>query len=513
MTRPVLDTQYELDGDPHDTRDALEGPPAKRQWASRVLAIILAAASIYAAVRGFTRYSPTAEEVNSLSAIVSSGPPKKLPTKDDLGGLEPQTMITSWLQQNVRRLAADKLHLWSAYGLMLLCPAGLACAAVVWWRGQFTRPHGAAVFDPLQLTVALSTVIALAAVRGFDTYTLMSLAKMPPAMDFKSYVLQVRDERRPERFAILREKFQQNVAKLKDKKEKPSAQTDAARRIQALLSRKEFGELCPDAEKTAIVATLKELVKANYADDGVCPPLIRSIGAVSSAAEVAVQLSERERTKPTWIDIKSPAALKFLFTAVSTGDEVAVRQLIQRGINLNAAVPGEGRTALHQAVAQRDLKMVRMLLDARARTDVAGRYGSPRAVREFPLHRAVNEPALLRLLLERGANPNVGDDGGLTPLHRAAASGNAEAAEVLLQHKAQADLKDKGGRKPRDLTAQIAAADKRATIRDLLDRHAAHAAAAAVAAKSEPKPAATATPTATTPATPGRAPVASTPRE
>ena len=478
MSRPLLDTQYELDGDPTDNRDALEGPPAKRRWSSRFLAFVLAAAAVYGAVRGFQRYAVTADELNELSAMASA-PAPKMPTKDDLGGLDPETVVAQWNQQNTQRLAADKLHLWSAYGLLLLCPLGLAGASVVWWRGQFKRPQGAAVLDPAQLSVALTSVVLLAAVRGFDTYTLAALEKMPPATDLRTAFHETRESRKPQRYAILKEKFDAFAAKAKDKSLKPAARLDAARRLHAIVSRREFPDVCPEAERKVVVDAIRELIKANYADDAMCTLLVRAVGATGAVNEMAAVSAERERTKASWVDVKSEAGLRCLHTAVAAGDEASVKQLIQRGVTLNVLLPGEGRTALHEAVAQKNARIVKLLLDGRARPDVAGRFGMPRAIREFPLHRAVavGDPALVKLLLDRGANPNVPDDGGLTPLHRAAAAGDADCAKALLAKNAQVNRLDKGGRTPFDVLEQVCTAEKRPAVRDVLEKHGALTAA------------------------------------
>ena len=472
MSRPLLDIQYELDGDPSDHRDALEGPPAKRRWFTRFLAFVLAAAAVYSAVRGFQRYTVTSEELNELSAITSA-PPAKRPTRDDLGGVEPDAVVAQWNEQTTQRIAADKVHLWSAYGLLTLCPVGLSCAVVVWWRGQFKRPNGAGVLDPVQLTVALSSVILLAAVRGLDTYTLMSLDKMPPPIDLRTAFHQVRESKKPERFAILKEKFNGYAATVKDKSQKQPARLDAARRLHAIVSRKEWPDVCPEGERNAIVNQLRGLIKENYADDAICTLLVRSVGATGALTEMADVSAEREKTKASWVDVKSEAALRCLYTAVTTGDAASVRQLIQRGIAINVLLPGEGRTALHQAVAQKNVPMVKLLLDGRARPDVAGRYGMPRSIREYPLHRAVSagEPQIVKLLLERGANPNLPDDGGMSPLHRAAAAGDVECARVLLQKGVQIHRLDKAGRTAFDVAQQVCAIAKRPPIRDLIEKH------------------------------------------
>ena len=69
------------------------------------------------------------------------------------------------------------------------------------------------------------------------------------------------------------------------------------------------------------------------------------------------------------------------------------------------------------------------------------------------LHYAVRyQPATIcRLLLERGANPNVQTRASLsTPLHRAVLFRNLEAIELLLKHRADFELKDLDGRSAKD---------------------------------------------------------------
>jgi ankyrin repeat protein len=323
---------------------------------------------------------------------------------------------------------------------------------------------------------------------------------MPPGMDLKTAFHQVRDTRKPERFAILKDKIQQCATVVKDKTKKPPVRLEAAKRLNAIVSRKEFTDICPEAETKAIVASLRDLIRANYADEAICPLLIKSVGATGAVAEMASLNTERQKSKAAWVDIKSSAALQTLFTAVTNNDEASVKQLIGRGVSLNLLVPGEGHTVLHEAVAMKNLKMTRLLLDNRARTDVPGSYGTPRAHKEYPIHRAatVGDVQLVKLLLERGANPNVMDDGGYTPLHRAAALGDVAVAQVLLQGKAQPNRLDKGGRTPIDVVEQVCTSDKKHAIRDLLERSGGLTATKAVAAQT----------TRTTPS-----PVASTPRD
>lgn len=97
-----------------------------------------------------------------------------------------------------------------------------------------------------------------------------------------------------------------------------------------------------------------------------------------------------------------------IFAAAQTGDRAAVEQLL---------------TADPAALSARD------------------------ATRQTPLHRAVlaSDPAVCKLLLDRGADVNATDKDGNTPLHVAARSLRAEAAKQLLAARANPTLKNARG--------------------------------------------------------------------
>ena len=72
------------------------------------------------------------------------------------------------------------------------------------------------------------------------------------------------------------------------------------------------------------------------------------------------------------------------------------------------------------------------------------------------------------MLLRKGANPNCRGDGGYSPLHEAAGSGQLELARLLLQHKADVSAKGDDGKTPLD----VAVEEKQGAILGLLKKEA-----------------------------------------
>jgi ankyrin repeat protein len=135
----------------------------------------------------------------------------------------------------------------------------------------------------------------------------------------------------------------------------------------------------------------------------------------------------------------APPADSPVADAAMRGDADAVRALLQRGEDVNAA-QGDGMTALHWAAMRGDADVARMLIYAGARLEAVTRNGS-----YTPLHlaaRAGRTPALAALL-EGGARVDARtSSGGATPLHFAAAQGSTDAVAALLAHDAEVDARD-----------------------------------------------------------------------
>jgi ankyrin repeat protein len=143
-----------------------------------------------------------------------------------------------------------------------------------------------------------------------------------------------------------------------------------------------------------------------------------------------------------------------LLYAAGRGDLTSVRELIAKGVSVNAA-NHVGGTALMSACASYRSEIVEFLLQAGA--DVNFRTNDGRTA----LHTAVgSSPSLpekqkdcVRLLLNHSVQIDAQDNSGLTPLMNAAWFGCLLSALELLKAGASLKLKDSKGRTAKDFAS------------------------------------------------------------
>jgi len=135
-------------------------------------------------------------------------------------------------------------------------------------------------------------------------------------------------------------------------------------------------------------------------------------------------------------DPKSPRDM--LLEAVALGNSNSVKAILDlQGHMLKTPAPGE-KNPLHRAIMLNEPGIVRMLLEHGAPVQEPDSSGAT------PLHMAVfdNNPAMVELLLAHGADIEATDRYGATALILAAREGHADTADILLKHNASVKAQD-----------------------------------------------------------------------
>lgn len=142
------------------------------------------------------------------------------------------------------------------------------------------------------------------------------------------------------------------------------------------------------------------------------------------------------------------------FQAAGNGDGAKVIALIDDGADPNWIYPQVGHTPLYNACVANQTHVVRILLERGADPNLRMNYHSPvdgrkeRAVVALMFARSAE---VVTALIDGGADVDVADENGLTSLIRAAHWGKLPVVKALLEAGADASLKTNDGRNARDV--------------------------------------------------------------
>ena len=138
---------------------------------------------------------------------------------------------------------------------------------------------------------------------------------------------------------------------------------------------------------------------------------------------------------------KSDKALKW-------GSEI-IQILLQTDLNLEER-DKDGRTALLWAAATGKETLAKLLLSGRIRNnaDIDATNNRGKTALHLAVESKSNRLALVKVLLEHGANVHAQSDGGWTALHNAAEKGYDDVASLLLQWKADVNATTSNGMTP-----------------------------------------------------------------
>lgn len=124
--------------------------------------------------------------------------------------------------------------------------------------------------------------------------------------------------------------------------------------------------------------------------------------------------------------------------SIEKGHIVCLRNALDKGKNPNKVYDYLwGEVPLCFAVKSRNIEMINLLIDYGANVNGVSKVDCD----SIPLYGADYE--FSKLLLEKGANPNIENDDGWTPLFRAVNSNKLDVVKLLLEHGANINRIDK----------------------------------------------------------------------
>lgn len=155
-----------------------------------------------------------------------------------------------------------------------------------------------------------------------------------------------------------------------------------------------------------------------------------------------IMISKREGTiRPKWMTIDDPQGedKQKLFKFISVSNLSCVQSLLENSVSADS-FNEKGSYLIHEAAYTELPELINLLLDYGARIDSLNAYG------DTPLHTAVfnNSQEMALTLLIRNANPNAANSKGETPLLLASKNkkDNPELLILLLDHGANMNVQD-----------------------------------------------------------------------
>jgi uncharacterized protein len=206
-----------------------------------------------------------------------------------------------------------------------------------------------------------------------------------------------------------------------------------------------------------MASTPEDLFEAIEAGDvgGVDAILDRDPAAATSrdASGVSALMRALYRFDTALIDaVKTRVDALDVFEAAAFGDVDRLTVLLEEDPPQVTSYSGDGFTALHLAAFFGRFEAAELLVERGAEVDAFGRGWMTGTA----MHSAVSRlhADVVRILLEAGANPNVRQSAGWTPLHAAAANGDLTSVDLLLDAGADLTATNDEGRSVSDLATE-----------------------------------------------------------
>jgi ankyrin repeat protein len=178
-----------------------------------------------------------------------------------------------------------------------------------------------------------------------------------------------------------------------------------------------------------------------------------SAGAARDGNGVSALMRALYRFDPDLVEIVRARAGAFdVFESAALGALDRLRGVLDDDPSSATAYSGDGFTALHFAAFFGHPEAASLLIERGAEVDAFGRGWMTGTALHSGVSRLQSEVA--RILIEAGANPDVRQSGGWTPLHAAAMNGDLASVELLLAAGADPAATNDEGRSVADLAGE-----------------------------------------------------------
>ena len=201
---------------------------------------------------------------------------------------------------------------------------------------------------------------------------------------------------------------------------------------------------------------------ANAAFKGELPLIAASSNGHAGAVKVLLKYGAVVDAQ----DMKEKSAL---MAASLNGHTEVIEVLLAHGAKISLESPSNGMTAFSAACKEGELKSLEVLLAHGAdveSNDINGWSALFVSAKDYHVVRRYHAD-IVKYLLQHGANPNVKDMTGTTPLIKASQKGSTEIVRVLLEGGANVDIQDDDG----SSALFFSALSGHAEIVDLLLKH------------------------------------------
>ena len=148
--------------------------------------------------------------------------------------------------------------------------------------------------------------------------------------------------------------------------------------------------------------------------------------------------------------LRNSSAELDVFEAAALGDNALLQALLVKDRALVKAQSSDGFTPLHLACFFGQLEAAETLIHHQADVNAV----SPSRIAVIHSAAASRNAALVKLVLQAGANPNLQQQGGYTALHEAAMHNSVERAQALLDAGADRSIRSDDGLTAAEMAAQ-----------------------------------------------------------